>query len=89
MIQYKVFHLPFDANTTALLIRATHDNFLTKSPLFGGKYLITMVIFGSNLNAMAPKISGSKLEWRHSICVNTVFQNSTAAALYCARTPCT
>ena len=89
MIQYKVFHLPFDANTTALLIRATHDNFLTKSPLFGGKYLITMVIFGSNLNAMAPKISGRKLEWRHFTCVNTAFQNSTAAALYCARTPYT
>ena len=61
-----------DANTTALLIRTALDNFLTKSPLFGGKYLTTMVIFGSNLNAMAPKNPGRKLGRHRSICAGTV-----------------
>ena len=39
---------------------------------YWGKYLITKVKFGSNLNAMAPKNPGGKLECRHSICVDTV-----------------
>ena len=50
----------------AVLITAALDKFLTKSPT------ITTVIFGSNLNATAPKISVRKLERRRSICINTV-----------------
>ena len=65
-----------NVNTTALLIRAALDNFLNKSQLFGalgvGKYFITTVKFGSNLNVMAPKNQGQKLEWHHSVCIDTV-----------------
>ena len=61
-----------DVNTTALLIRTVLDNFFNQKSTFCDKYLITTVIFGSNLNAMAPKISVRKLERRRSICINTV-----------------
>lgn len=50
-----------DANTTAL------DNFFNQKSTFWDKYLITTVIFGSNLNATAPKTSGRKFERRRSI----------------------
>ena len=45
-----------------------------KKSTFCAKFLITTVIFGSNLNATAPNTSGRKLERRRSICVNTVFE---------------
>ena len=61
-----------DANTTAPLIRAALDIFFTKSPVFGGKYLITMVKIGQNLITTAPKSPGRKLQRRRSVCVDTV-----------------
>ena len=39
---------------------------------FWGKFMIITVIFGVNMNTKAPKNPGRKLEWRRSICADTV-----------------
>ena len=77
LYRFKSFHnmdgIPIDENTTALLLER-HLTILWQKSTFWGKYLITMVKFGSNLNETAPKNPGRKLERRHSIyCINMVY----------------
>ena len=59
-------------NTTALLIRVALDNFLTKSPLFGANTWLQRSHYVKIWIKRHQKNPLRKLEWRRSICVDTV-----------------